>query len=83
MPLRTIILAAGKGTRMKSDLPKVIHPILNKPMLGYVLDSVKFVKPDKTYIIVGYERELIYSSVNNVGSGTEYVIQNKQFGTGH
>ena len=83
MALRTIILAAGKGTRMKSDLPKVIHPILNKPMLSYVLDAVGYINPDKTYIIVGYKRELIYSCINNSGSGVEYVLQNKQLGTGH
>ena len=83
MPLRVLILAAGKGTRMKSDLPKVIHPILNKPMLGYVLDAVNSVKPDKTYIIVGYKKEMINNIIDNGNLRVEYVLQNRQLGTGH
>jgi len=83
MPLRTLILAAGKGTRMKSDLPKVIHPILNRPMLNYVLDAVSNLKPDITYIIVGYKKEMICSAVDNLSLNVEYVIQNRQLGTGH
>ncbi|MGI9553592.1 MAG: bifunctional UDP-N-acetylglucosamine diphosphorylase/glucosamine-1-phosphate N-acetyltransferase GlmU [Thermodesulfobacteriota bacterium] len=83
MPLRALILAAGKGTRMKSDLPKVIHPILQKPMISYVLDAVNLTKPDKTYIIVGYKKELIEGIADGSNFKVEYIVQNKQLGTGH
>ncbi|MGI9534149.1 MAG: bifunctional UDP-N-acetylglucosamine diphosphorylase/glucosamine-1-phosphate N-acetyltransferase GlmU [Thermodesulfobacteriota bacterium] len=83
MPLRALVLAAGKGTRMKSDLPKVIHPILNKPMISYVLDAVNPLKPEKTYIIVGYRKEMIGSIVDGCNLDVEYILQNRQLGTGH
>ena len=83
MPLRTLILAAGKGTRMKSELPKVIHPILNKPMVGYVLDAVNSLKPDKTYIVVGYKKEMISCFLGSVSANIECIFQDQQLGTGH
>jgi bifunctional UDP-N-acetylglucosamine pyrophosphorylase/glucosamine-1-phosphate N-acetyltransferase len=56
MPLRILILAAGKGARMNSSHPKVVHPILNKPMINYVLQTVKDLNPQKTYVVVGYKK---------------------------
>jgi len=57
--LAVIILAAGKGTRMKSDLPKVFHEILGEPMLTYVLETVKKLAPRLTLLVVGHKRDLI------------------------
>ena len=54
-----IILAAGKGTRMKSDLPKVLHTINNMPMIKKVIDTSKQLKPYKIIVIVGYKKELV------------------------
>jgi bifunctional UDP-N-acetylglucosamine pyrophosphorylase/glucosamine-1-phosphate N-acetyltransferase len=56
--LHALILAAGKGTRMKSDLPKVVHTILGKtPMVAYVIDAVKSVAVTKPILITGYKSE--------------------------
>ena len=76
-----IILAAGKGTRMKSDLPKVLHTINNIPMIKKVIDTSKQLEPYKIIVIVGYKKELVIESIND--STIEYVIQKEQKGTGH
>ena len=83
MALRVIILAAGKGTRMNSELPKVVHSILNKAMINYVLDTATAFKPQRTYIVVGYKRELVENVVSNTNSKIEYIYQKQQRGTGH
>ena len=83
MSLSVLILAAGKGTRMNSNLPKVLHPLLQKPMLNYVLDSVGELKPQNTYIVVGYKKEMIEDSVSGSCSKVEFIYQKEQRGTGH
>ena len=60
-----IILAAGKGTRMKSDLPKVLYLLNNKPLLAYVLDTSKKLRPSKIIVVVGYRKELIIEKFRN------------------
>ena len=57
--LHAIILAAGKGTRMKSDIPKVLHQICGKPILEYVLDIVRSVSAHKTFVVIGYKNEAV------------------------
>ncbi len=58
--IATIILAAGKGTRMKSDLVKVLHPILGLPMLSYTIDlSLHHIKAEKTIVVVGHQADQI------------------------
>ena len=80
--LATIILAAGKGTRMKSSLVKVLHPILGKPMLSYLIDvSRKALKADKTVIVVGYQGEKVQEAFSR--NGLIFVHQNPQLGSGH
>ena len=75
-----IILAAGKGTRMKSDLPKVLHKVAGISMLEHVFRSVNAIDPEKTVTIVGHKAEL----VEQVLAGqTEFVRQTEQLGTGH
>jgi len=76
-----IILAAGKGTRMESDLPKVLHTINNMPMIKKVINTSKQLKPYKIIVIVGYKKELVIESIND--NTIEYVIQKEQKGTGH
>ena len=56
MSLRAIVLAAGRGTRMRSDLPKVLFPVAGRPLLAWVLDAVAAVAPDETLVVVGLRR---------------------------
>jgi bifunctional UDP-N-acetylglucosamine pyrophosphorylase/glucosamine-1-phosphate N-acetyltransferase len=76
------ILAAGKGTRLKSQLPKVLHPIGGKPLLQHVIDAAKQVVPAKDiFAIVGHEAERVKAAVAKSGIG--FVLQTEQRGTGH
>ena len=54
-----IIMAAGKGTRMKSTLSKVMHPIIDRPMLGYIVDALRAVHVERILIVVGYQAQSI------------------------
>ncbi len=75
-----VILAAGKGTRMKSDLPKVLHKVAGISMLEHVFRSVSAIEPEKTVTVIGHKAEL----VEQVLAGqTEFVRQTEQLGTGH
>lgn len=79
--IAVIILAAGKGVRMKSDLPKVFHEILGEPMLSYVLKTVKKLDPAKILVVVGHMRELIMDYYKD--QAVQFVVQAEQKGTGH
>ena len=82
--VKSVILAAGKGTRMKSDIPKVLHKIYSKTLLGYVLDSVnKTGLFDENYVIVGHQAETVEEFVNKNYQNTKTVLQSPQLGTGH
>ena len=77
-----IILAAGMGTRMKSDLPKVLHPVCGRPMLTYVIEAARDAGCDKIILVVGHRQELVretYASRRDVA----FVEQIPQQGTGH
>ena len=76
-----IILAAGKGTRMKSDLPKVFHKLAGRPMLNYVLDTVEKLRVDKIYVVVGHQAERVIENYKN--RSLTFVEQEPQLGTGH
>jgi len=81
MPKRaSIILAAGKGTRMKSDLPKVLHRVGGVPMINHVLASAKKAGLSKNIIVVGHMSELVEKEICDQG---KCVTQNEQKGTGH
>jgi len=80
-PLAVIILAAGQGTRMKSDLHKVLHPIAGRPMLLHLLGSVAALAPQRQVVVVGAGREQVEKAV--AGSNVEVVVQAEQLGTGH
>ena len=80
-PLAAIVLAAGKGTRMKSDLHKVLHPIAGRPMLGHLLDSVDALGPEHKVVVVGSGREQVEPFVT--GMQGRVVVQEPQLGTAH
>ncbi|GIW47370.1 MAG: bifunctional protein GlmU [Deltaproteobacteria bacterium] len=82
MGLAVIVLAAGIGRRMNSRIPKVLHPIFKRPMLGYVMDTVKKLLPERTVVVVGYGAEAIKDAMG-FSEGIEYVFQPKQLGTGN
>ncbi len=80
-PLAAIILAAGQGTRMKSEMHKVLHPIAGKPMLHHLLDTVDSIGVERTVVVVGARREQIEASVE--GRKVAIAVQSDQLGTGH
>lgn len=76
----TIILAAGKGTRMKSKLYKVLHRVCGKAMVDHVITQVEQINPDKIVTVVGHGAEAVEAEV---GNRSEFVVQEEQLGTGH
>ena len=80
MDLAIIILAAGQGIRMRSDLPKVMHPLAGRPMVRHVLDAARALEPANLAVVVGYGADLVRQAL---GDEIVYVIQAEQLGTGH
>ena len=79
MKIYAIVLAAGKGTRMKSQKPKVVHEVLYKPMINHVVDELKALGVDETIVVVGHGAEQVEALVDDV----TFVYQKEQLGTGH
>jgi bifunctional UDP-N-acetylglucosamine pyrophosphorylase / glucosamine-1-phosphate N-acetyltransferase len=77
-----IILAAGKGTRMKSELPKVLVPVLGRPMIRYVVDALYAAGVNRIVAVVGYRAELVEAELADE-PGVEFALQSEQLGTGH
>lgn len=75
-----VVLAAGQGTRMKSKLYKVLHPVMGRPMVQHVIDQLQAVELKKIITIVGFGAEKVK---DQLGSESEFVIQKEQLGTGH
>lgn len=80
MKLKTLILAAGKGTRMKSDMPKVIHKVNGVPMITKIIDTLSGLNPEENILILGHKKEEV---LKVVGENCDYVLQTEQLGTGH
>lgn len=78
-----IVLAAGKGTRMNSDLPKVCHPIGGRPMVCAVVDACLEAGCDRVIAVVGYKHELVREALAEYGDRVEFAMQEEQLGTGH
>lgn len=78
--LKAVILAAGKGTRMKSDLPKVVHTVIGKPMVEYAIDAAMGAGANEVCLVVGYKSEVVKAAVT---SKVVYAMQEEQLGTGH
>jgi bifunctional UDP-N-acetylglucosamine pyrophosphorylase / glucosamine-1-phosphate N-acetyltransferase len=81
MNITTIILAAGKGTRMRSEIPKILHKIANRPLLQHVYDMSKQLPDNKVTIVYGHGAELVRDSLKHLES--RWVEQKQQLGTGH
>jgi len=81
MPLSVVILAAGQGKRMKSDLPKVLQPLAGKPLLGHVLDAARGLNAAATYVVYGHGGERVREAFP--GADVQWVLQAEQHGTGH
>lgn len=82
MDIKSVILAAGKGTRMKSETPKVLHEIFGKTLVGYVLDNVKNITSEN-FVIVGHHAEEVENFVKKNYTNAKTVLQTPQLGTGH
>lgn len=82
MEIKSVIMAAGKGTRMKSETPKVLHKIFEKPLLGYILDNVKNLT-DENFVIVGHHADEVKAFVDKNYKNSKCVLQSPQLGTGH
>lgn len=79
----SIILAAGEGTRMKSNQPKVLSKVLFKPMIGWVLGTISKLNIDSTCIVAGYKSELLLSYLNTLPYNLKTVLQTQRLGTAH
>lgn len=79
--LKAVILAAGKGTRMKSDLPKVIHTINGKCLVDYVIEAARDTGAEEVCLVVGYKHEQVEQEI--VHKDVTFVLQPQQLGTGH
>lgn len=84
-PVQVIIMAAGKGTRLKSNLPKVLHPLFGKPLLHRVLESLNDLAVDQCAVVVGHGKEQVIDSVQEKdwADAVKFVTQEPQLGTGH
>ncbi|WP_299654016.1 bifunctional UDP-N-acetylglucosamine diphosphorylase/glucosamine-1-phosphate N-acetyltransferase GlmU [uncultured Tateyamaria sp.] len=83
MSVALIILAAGKGTRMNSDLPKVLHPIAGAPMLHHALNAASVLEPAHTIVVAGHGSEQVHASAHAFDQAVDVVLQEEQLGTGH
>jgi bifunctional UDP-N-acetylglucosamine pyrophosphorylase/glucosamine-1-phosphate N-acetyltransferase/UDP-N-acetylglucosamine pyrophosphorylase len=77
-----VVLAAGKGTRMKSELPKVLIPVAGRPMIDYALDTLSAAGIHDVFVVVGYRADLVRAALAN-RRGVTFVEQTEQLGTGH
>ena len=80
--ISALVLAAGKGTRMKSESPKVAVLLNGKPLISYVIDSLKKSGIEEIYIVVGYKKEEVMDILKNY-TGLHFIEQKEQLGTGH
>jgi UDP-N-acetylglucosamine diphosphorylase/glucosamine-1-phosphate N-acetyltransferase len=83
MNLAIVILAAGKGTRMQSDLAKVLHPLAGKPLIHWVLEAAQQVEPTRTVVIVGHQAQRVEAVVREQFSNVDFALQSEMLGTGH
>ncbi|MDP2380112.1 MAG: NTP transferase domain-containing protein, partial [Pseudohongiella sp.] len=85
MQTDVVVLAAGKGTRMYSDIPKVLHSLAGKPMLTHVLDTVSSLDPQNIHLVTGFQSDLIkqHYADSRYAQSVHWVEQTEQLGTGH
>ncbi len=80
-PFAAVVLAAGLGKRMGSDLPKVLHQALGRPLVIHVLEQLDPLHPERTVVVVGHRAELVRQALH--GRGVRFALQDPQLGTGH
>ena len=85
MSLSVVILAAGKGTRIRSSLPKVLHEVANKPMVGHVINAARQLDAENIYIVYGFGGEVLKATLteNDPSNDLTFIEQKEQLGTGH
>jgi bifunctional UDP-N-acetylglucosamine pyrophosphorylase/glucosamine-1-phosphate N-acetyltransferase len=83
MSTALVILAAGKGTRMNSDLPKVLHPIAHAPMLEHAMAAGRALEPERIVVVAGHGAEAVRAAVTEIDEAAEVVLQEEQLGTAH
>ncbi|MEL6513878.1 MAG: bifunctional UDP-N-acetylglucosamine diphosphorylase/glucosamine-1-phosphate N-acetyltransferase GlmU [Pseudomonadota bacterium] len=83
MSVALVILAAGRGTRMNSDLPKVLHPLAGVPMLHHAMRAGAALDPDRTVVVAGHGADAVTQAVHDVDATASVVVQDEQLGTGH
>lgn len=81
MSLHVVVLAAGKGTRMRSSLPKVLHPIAGRPMVSHVIETAHALNAEKIHLVYGHGGEVMQARLSD--ASVEWVLQAEQLGTGH
>ncbi|MGB0590276.1 MAG: bifunctional UDP-N-acetylglucosamine diphosphorylase/glucosamine-1-phosphate N-acetyltransferase GlmU [Myxococcota bacterium] len=83
--LAAVVLAAGQGTRMRSSMAKVLHPVLGRPMLAHVLDAARSAGADRLAVVVGHQAEAVRSNLSSLFGGVDLhtPLQAEQLGTGH
>ena len=81
MNLHIVILGAGKGSRMKSSLPKVLHRLANKPLVQHVIDSASSLHPEQTHVVIGHGADIVRKVIS--GEHLSFALQTEQLGTGH
>jgi len=80
-PLHIVVLAAGQGSRMKSALPKVLHPLAGQPLLHHVISAARSLQPDGLHVVIGHGADSVREATP--GTDIEWVVQHEQLGTGH
>jgi len=81
MKLEIVILAAGQGTRMKSDLPKVLHPVAGRPLLAHVVATARQMEPEAVHVVIGHGADAVRRALS--AEPINWVVQEEQLGTGH
>jgi bifunctional UDP-N-acetylglucosamine pyrophosphorylase/glucosamine-1-phosphate N-acetyltransferase len=79
--MNIVILAAGTGKRMRSALPKVLHPLAGRPLLAHVIDTARALKPKRLVVVVGHGAEAVRQAV--AAPDVQFAAQEQQLGTGH
>lgn len=83
MPIAVVLLAAGKGTRMNSDLPKVLHPLAGVPLLAHALAAARSVEPERIVLVTGHGADEVAAAAETLEPGITVAVQERQLGTGH
>src|SRR6516165_12333576 len=82
-PVAVMVLAAGEGTRMKSQIPKVLHAMCGRSMLGHALAAASELRPQRMVVVVGHDRDQVSAEAERQVPGVCVVVQDRLEGTGH